>query len=158
MRGDFDASAWEALVASLEEGQVKGEVTFALPSVLRAQVYDDSSWVVVGASARVAVASGGAEMSFGGTCYPADSSGKVTETADYRAARQLFDLFVRAKETKQSVQTVGAGAQETLRRTSANGKLECVLYRQDAAGKFPREDAFCTFHGLRGASVTRECL
>ena len=158
LKGEFDASAWQGLVDSLPQGQVASDVALNLPSVLRAQVYDNSSWVTVGESASVRVESGGVVMSFGGTGYPADSSGKVTELADYRAARQLFDLFVRAQETKKTQQTVGAGVQETLTRTSANGKVECVLGRQDVGGHFPKEDAFCAFRGVSGARMTRDCL
>jgi hypothetical protein len=158
MKGDFDASAWQGLVDSLPQGQVTSDVGFAVPSVLRAQVYDTSSWVTVGESAKVRVSSGDTTMSFGGTGYPADSSGKVTEVADYRAARKLFDLFVRANESKKMQQTQAAGVQETITRTSVNGKVECVLWRQDVGGQFPREDAYCTFHGLSGASMTKDCL
>lgn len=158
MKGDFDASAWQGLVDSLPQGQVTSDVRFDVPSVLRAQVYDTSSWVTVGESANVRVSSADTTMSFGGTGYPADSSGKVTELADYRAAKTLFDLFVRAHESKKTQQTQGAGAQETIARTSVNGKVECVLWRQGVGGQFPREDAYCTFHGLSRASMTKDCL
>lgn len=158
MKGTFDSSAWEGLVSSLADGQVKSDVSFALPSILRANVYDDSSWVIVGASARVSVGAADAAMSFGGTGYPPDSSGKVTEVADYRAARGLFDLLVRATETTKTASTVAAGMDETVTRMSANARVECVLYRQGIGTQFPREDAYCTFHGLVGSTIERNCL
>ncbi len=158
MKGEFDSSAWEGLVASLADGQVKSDVSFALPSILRANVYDTSSWVTVGASGSVRASAGDVALSFGGTGYPPDSSGKVTEVADYRAARTLFDLLVRAKETTKTQATVAAGTDETVTRTSSNGRVECALYRQGVGTQFPREDAYCTFHGLAGSTIERECL
>jgi hypothetical protein len=159
MRGAFDGSAWQGLVDSLPEGYVKNDTGFAIPSVLRAQVYSDSSWVVVGASGGVQVTSGEVVMSFGGTGYAADSSGHVTESQDYRAARTLFDLLVRAKETTKAHGTLAAGVEETVTRTSANGVVECVLYRTHKGEPFQEEEyADCNFHRPFSASMTRECL
>ncbi len=158
VKGDFDAGEWQALTDSLAPGRVTSDVSFAIPGVLRAQVYDTSSWVTVGQSARISVSNNDSVMSFGGTGYPADSSGKVTETADYRAARSLFDALVRATEVTKSQPTLAAGTEVTVTRTSQNGKLACVLYRQGVGTQFPREDAYCEFHALAGASLTHDCL
>ena len=130
----------------------------SLAGILRAQVYDTSSWVTVGESARVHVSSQDNALSFGGTGYPPDSSGKATETADYRAARNLFDALVRAKKVTTVNQTFAAGIEETATRTSLNGKVDCVLFRHDVGTQFAREDAYCEFHGLKMASITHECL
>lgn len=158
MKGDFDASGWEGLLDSLAQNQVHSDTTFSLPGILHAQVYDNSSWLTVPQSARVRISAQDSVMSFGGTGYPPDSSGKVTETADYEAARSLFEALVRAKETTESHQTLAAGIQETVTRTSLNGKVSCVLFRQGVGTQFPREDAYCEFHGLLGASITHDCL
>ncbi len=158
MRGDFDASVWQGLVDSLPEALVVSDLELAMPSVLRAQVYDNSSWVLLGESATVSTALGDLVLSFGGTGYPVDSGGKATELGNYKAARHLFDAFVRATETKDTHETLAAGIQETTRRISANGKVDCTLSRQDAGGASQRDDVYCSFHGLMRASMTRDCL
>jgi hypothetical protein len=158
MKGEFDESEWQGLVDSLPQNRVASDVVFALPGALRAQVYETSSWVTVGESAQVRLSPQDDVLSFGGTDYPPDSSGRVTETADYKAARQLFDALVRAQEIGKSQPTVAAGSEETITRTSLNGKVDCVVFRQGVGTPFLREDAYCEFHHLLGASITHDCL
>lgn len=157
MKGSFDASAWQGLVDSLPPNYVKSVVGFTVPSVLRAQVYENSSWVTIGGSVRVEVDSKDSIMTVGGTRYPADSSGHVTELADYQLTRRLFDLLVRANETKKTESTLAAGDVETVTRASANTKVECVTVRSGIGGVSPREDVLCKFHSLLAASNGTDC-
>ena len=73
MKGDFDASAWQGLVDSLPQNQVQSDTGFSLAGILRAQVYENSSWVTVGESASLSLYGQDKVMSFGGTGYPPDS-------------------------------------------------------------------------------------